>query len=124
VKVHDQVPVAETTELTVQVKVEAADQETVTELPLVYPFPSRVAELPTIPTVGETDTLGTTVKVVVPEFAEASVAVTVWAPWSAVGMVKEQLKLPNESVVAVHSVPAPEGDQVTVTAEAAAYPYP
>lgn len=73
-----------------------------------------------MPLVGETDTLGSTVKVVVPVFAEASFAVTVCAPWFAVGIVSEQLKLPSESEVAVHSVPAPDGDQVTVIVEVAA----
>jgi hypothetical protein len=77
---HDQVPVADTDPLTVQVNVALPDQLTEIEAPLVKPSPETVALLPTSPLVGEIETLGWTVKVVLALFEEASVAVTVWAP--------------------------------------------
>lgn len=80
VKVHDHCPRAETTDPTVQLIVLAADQVTVTEAPVEYPFPLTVAELPTMPLVGETDSLGPTVNGAEAVLLAASVAVTLWAP--------------------------------------------
>lgn len=90
------------------------------------PVPVAVTEVPTWPLVGAMETSGRIEKVAVAELAvgEAeSVPVTVWLPATACGAVKLQEKLPREFVVAVHRV-APPGDQLTVTAEAAANPKP
>jgi hypothetical protein len=55
--------------------------------------------VPTIPLVGDTVTLGFTVNVALAVLADASVAVTVWAPWAEAGTVNAQVKLPAAEVV-------------------------
>lgn len=87
------------------------------------PVPEAVVLLPTIPLVGLRTSFAVTVNEVVAKSLAASVPVTVWAPLTAAGTTKEQLKSPVGFVVEVHRV-APPGDQETVTAELAAYPWP
>jgi hypothetical protein len=130
VNVHDHEPVAGIEPPTVHESPFGAFQLTVTVAPAVYPVPETVTpDVPTVPLVGETVTLGVTVNDVVADCPPLSVPVIVYVACGSTGTVNVHDHEPADPPVE-GTTPATEQDspfravQLTVTVAPPVYPVP